>query len=245
MRVIAIVPARGGSKGIPRKNLVLLQGRPLIAHSIEHARRSASVQRVIVSSEDPEILAVAREWGAETPFVRPADLAEDHVLDLPVFDHALRFLKEKEGYEADLVVHLRPTAPYRRPEWIDDAVQRLAASPQADSIRSVSPPTQHPYRIFRIGADGYLDAIMEHEQARPYLLRRQELPPMYYYNCVIDVTRPSTVFTKRSMTGERILPYVMAADDAFDIDTPRDLAIARCRLEAPLQGGAEAAQGES
>jgi CMP-N,N'-diacetyllegionaminic acid synthase len=232
LKVVAIIPARGGSKGIPRKNLVPIKDKPLVAYSIEHALSASTVQRTIVSSEDPDILETARKWGAETPFVRPQDLAGDDVLDMPVFEHALRYLREKEGYEPDLVVHLRPTTPFRKPGWIDAAVNALAASPTADSVRSVSPPEQHPYRVFRIGADGFLDPIMKHEHPVPYLLRRQELPPMYYYNCVIDVTRPATIFNKQSMTGDRILPWIMSVDDAFDIDTPRDLAIARALLES-------------
>jgi CMP-N,N'-diacetyllegionaminic acid synthase len=235
MKVVAVIPARGGSVGIPRKNLVPIAGKPLIAHSIAHALAAATVQRVIVSSDDAEILAVAREHGAEVPFVRPRELAESHVLDLPVFEHALRFLEEQEGYVPDLVVHLRPTAPYRKPEWIDAAVDLLSGAPDADSVRSVSQPDQHPYRIFRIAPDGYLQAIMLHEHPIPYLLRRQDLPPMYHYNCVIDVTRPKTILEKGSMTGDRMLPYVMDPDDVIDIDKPRDLAIARFFMEQWLR----------
>lgn len=227
MQVLAIIPARGGSIGIPRKNLAVLRGQPLIAHSIAHALAARSVNRTLVSTDDEEIRRVAMECGAEAPFSRPAELAGDHVLDLPVFEHALRFLQEREGYQPDLVVHLRPTAPLRKAGWVDEAVRLLSDIPDADSLRSVSAPAAHPYRIFRIGPDGYLDPIMSHEHPLPFLLRRQELPPMYYYNCVIDVTRPSTVFGKHSMTGDRILPFVMDPNEVFDIDSVRDLEIAR------------------
>lgn len=227
MQVIAIIPARGGSKGIPRKNLVDVNGLPLVVHSIRHALRSESVDRVLVSTDDEEIRAMALAHGAEVPFLRPVEIAQDQTLDLPVFEHALRFLESTEGYHPDLVVHLRPTAPLRRPIWIDQAVGLLADHPEADSVRSVSPPDKHPYRIFRIAADGYLDPIMKHEHPVPYLLRRQDLPAMYYYNCVIDVTRPCTILEKQSMTGDRMLPFVMNADDAFDIDSPHDLEIVR------------------
>jgi len=227
MRILAIIPARGGSKGIPRKNLLDVNGLPLVAHSVRHALAADVIDRVVVSTDDEEIRAVAVAYGAEVPFLRPTEIAQDQTLDLPVFEHALRFLDDTEGYRPDLVVHLRPTAPVRRPEWIDQAVLLLANDPEADSVRSVSPPDKHPYRIFRIGSDGYLDSIMKHEHPVPYLLRRQELPAMYYYNCVIDVTRPRTIFGKRSMTGDRMLPFVMSADESFDIDSPRDLEIVR------------------
>ncbi|MCX6291576.1 MAG: acylneuraminate cytidylyltransferase family protein [Bacteroidetes bacterium] len=226
MNILAIIPARGGSKGIKRKNLVQINGKSLVGLSIQHALQSKLITRTIISSDDEEIIAEAVRYGAEAPFVRPKELAEDHVLDIPVFEHALKFLEEKEKYIPDYVVHLRPTAPYRKPEWIDEAIQLLMDHPEADSVRSVSEPDKHPYRIFRIDEKGFLDPIMKHEHPVPYLLRRQDLPKMYYYNCVIDVTKPSTIFDKHSMTGDKILPYIMNPDDVIDIDSPRDLKVA-------------------
>lgn len=223
MNILAIIPARGGSKGIKRKNLVEVKGKSLLQYSIEHALQSKLITRTIVSSEDEEILALAKKCGAETPFVRPQDLAEDHVLDIPVFEHALETLKKEEGYVADIIVHLRPTAPYRDPVWIDEAIKLLINTPDADSVRSVSEPEKHPYRMFSIDDGGYLDPIMKHEHDEPYLLRRQDLPSVYYYNCVIDVTRLSTIEDKKSMTGTKIFPYVMSPEDVIDIDTPSDL----------------------
>jgi len=231
LEILAIIPARGGSKGIKRKNLVPILGKPLVVHSIEHARASRCITRTIVSTEDDEIAEVARAAGAEVPFLRPADLAGDTVLDLPVFQHVLHELHQREGYTPDLIVHLRPTAPLRKNPWIDAAVALLSANPEADSVRSVSMPAQHPYRVFRIDSRGYLDPIMKHEHPTPYLLRRQELPHMYYYNCVIDVTRLSTIVDMQSMTGDKILPYIMDADEVIDVDTARDLAIARLLME--------------
>lgn len=166
--------------------------------------------------------------------MRPDALAGDTVLDLPVFQHVLRELLEREGYMPDIVVHLRPTAPFRKPGWIDSAVERLSANSEADSLRSVSMPAQHPYRVFRVGSNGYLDPIMKHEHPTPYLLRRQDLPDMYYYNCVIDVTRPSTIMNMNSMTGNKILPFIMNADEVIDVDSPRDLTIARLLMEGSL-----------
>jgi len=226
-RVLAIIPARGGSKGIPRKNLVDVGGKPLIAHSIAHALACPRIERVVVSTEDDEIAETARRFGAEVPFMRPVELAGDQVLDLPVFQHVARELAERERYTPELIVQLRPTAPHRKPEWITQAVDMLAAQPSAHSLRSVSLVSQHPYRVFEIDEGGLLAPVMGHRHPQPYVLRRQELPPMYYYNCVIDVTRPSTLFELASMTGDRILPYVMDPDDVIDIDTPRDLAVAR------------------
>ena len=231
MSVVAIIPARGGSKGIKRKNLVSLAGKPLVAHSIQHGLDAKLVDRVIVSTEDAEIAEASRAAGADVPFMRPMDLAGDQVLDWPVFEHALRWLDENEGYRPDIIVHLRPTAPVRKPGWIDEAVEQLRGRPDADAVRSVSAVEQHPWRVFKLEPDGMLDPLMKAEHPQPYLLRRQDLPPLYYYNCVIDVTRRSTILDKKSMTGDRLLGYVMDPNDVLDIDTPKDLAFARFVLE--------------
>ncbi len=129
MEVLAVVPARGGSKGIKRKNLVDFVGKPLVAYSIEHALACSSITRTIVSTDDEEIARVSGALGAEVPFMRPRELAEDHVLDLPVFIHALEFLAKKENYSPDIVVHLRPTTPYRKPEWITASLTSPAHRP--------------------------------------------------------------------------------------------------------------------
>lgn len=233
--VLAVIPARGGSKGIVRKNLALFHGEPLIVHSIRHALASSSIARTIVSTEDEEIARVAAEAGAEVPFLRPAELAEDHVLDHPVFAHVLDELQRREGYEPPIVVHLRPTTPHREVSWIDEAIARLRANSEADSLRSVSPPSQHPYRVFSVDDRGFLDPIMKHEHPEPYLLRRQDLPALYYYNCVIDVTRRRTIVELGSMTGSKILPFVMRPEDVIDIDSPSDLVVAEALFPADAE----------
>jgi len=230
MKIISLIPARGGSKGIKNKNLTEIEGKSLVGHSITHSLESKLIQRTFLSSDSDLIIAEGIKYGAEVPFVRPAELAEDHVLDIPVFEHLLAFLKEKENYIPDIVVHLRPTAPYRNPQWIDDAIQLLIDHPEADSVRSVSEPGQHPYRVFTLDEKGFLDPIMKAEHPQPYLLRRQDLPTMYFYNCVIDVTRTSTITEQHSMTGSKIYPYIMDANDVIDIDTPLDLEFARFYL---------------
>ena len=210
-------------------------GKPLLAYSIEHALQAASVNRVIVSTDDDEIARVAEAHGADVPFVRPAELAEDEILDWPVFKHALDWLRDHERYEPEIVVHLRPTAPLRRPEHIDECVTLLSRRAEADSVRSVSFPSQHPYRMFELDKDGFLVPLLQTEQGRPYLLRRQDWPDVYWYNCVIDVTRSRTILGLESMVGDRILPYVMNARYALDIDSPEDLVAAEAKLRAFLE----------
>jgi CMP-N,N'-diacetyllegionaminic acid synthase len=225
METVAIIIARGGSKGIPGKNLRTIGGISLVGWSVLHAKKSKLVNRVIINSDSDEILQEGAKYGAEV-FKRPNELALDDVLDWPVFDHCLNQLETKENYSPDFVVHLRPTAPYREGDWIDQSIELLMNNPDFDSIRSVSEPTQHPYRVFTIDDNNQLQPIMKHEHPEPYLLRRQDLPKMYFYNCVIDVTKPETIKEKKSMTGSKILPFVMDPKDVIDIDTFEDFKIA-------------------
>ena len=233
MKILTIIPARGGSKGIKLKNLSKINGKPLVAFSIEHSLASKLINRTIVSTDNEEIAKVSEEYGAEIPIFRSKELARDHILDLPVFEHMLTYLKEEENYEPEIVVHLRPTSPYRKAEWVDSAIKLLIENTSADSIRSVSEPSQHPYRVFEI-KNNYLFPLMHERHPEPYLLRRQDLPKMYYYNCVIDVTKPSTIFNKKSMTGDKMLPYIMKSEDSMDIDSPMDLEIAKFFLKGRL-----------
>jgi CMP-N-acetylneuraminic acid synthetase len=227
MKIVAIIPARGGSKGIPKKNLADINGKPLLSYSIKHALECELIDRVLVSTDSEEIAEMALKYGAEVPFMRPEELAQDHVLDHPVYEHAVDYLLEQEGYKADIIVHLRPTAPYRRQEWMRGSIQALIDQEEAHSVRSVSLVKQHPYRMFSLDEEGFLDPLMKDRHPEPYLLRRQDLPDMYYYNCVIDVTRYSTIKELKSMTGSRIWPYIMDEEEVIDVDTPIDLDIVR------------------
>jgi len=132
--ILALIPARGGSKGIPRKNIKVVAGKPLIAYSIEQALASRFITRTIVSTDDPEIAQVAREFGAKVPFMRPGEFAQDLSPDIDVFRHALKWLRDRDGYACDLVVHLRPTGPVRRVELIDQAIELILNDPEADSL---------------------------------------------------------------------------------------------------------------
>jgi len=230
VEVLAVIPARGGSKGIPRKNVVELLGRPLLWWSVRSALAAETVTRTVLSTDDAEVADVGREAGAEVPFLRPAELAGDDVLDLPVFEHVLTTLARDEGYRPDLVVHLRPTSPLRPPGLVDDGVRTLAADPAADSLRAVTIPANNPFKMWRI-VDGVLRPLVDSGIPEQYNQPRQALPPAYWQTGTLDVMRPATILELRSMTGRRILPMVIDPELAVDIDDPVSLALAedRCR----------------
>lgn len=224
--VLAIIPARGGSKGIPRKNIRNFAGYPLIAYSIAAGLQSELVTRVIVSTDDEEIACVAREFGAKTPFLRPAELAQDQSTDLPLFEQALQWLRENEGYVPDAVVQLRPTSPIRPVSLVDDAVRMLLDTPDADCVRGVVSAGQNPYKMWQIDPDsGRMSPLLKVEGiAEPYNAPRQALPAAYWQTGHIDAIRTRTILEKHSLTGDVILPLIIDSRYTVDIDTLSDWA---------------------
>ena len=223
--VLALIPARGGSKGIPRKNIRDFAGYPLLAWSIAAGLQAQTVTRVLVSTDDPQIAGVAREFGAEAPFLRPPQFAQDDSTDLPVFQHAMGWLEEQEGYRPDVVVQLRPTSPIRPRDLIDQAVQTLLAHPDADSVRGVVPAGQNPHKMWRLpeGEVGSMTNLLEVKGiAEPYNAPRQMLPPVYWQTGHIDAIRVDTIQSKGSMSGEKIYPLVIDARYTVDIDNLGD-----------------------
>lgn len=235
--ILALIPARGGSKGIPRKNIRSFAGYPLIAWSIAAAKQSSLVTRIIVSTDDEEIAAVAREWGAETPFLRPAELAQDQTTDLPVFEQALKWLEDVEAYRADVVVQLRPTSPIRPKSMLDNAIRILLDHPDADCVRGVVPAAQNPFKMWRFdGENRPLKQLLEVEGiAEPYNAPRQILPAAYWQTGHIDAIRVSSIVKKKSLTGDVIYPLVIDPKYTVDIDTLADWA----KYEAVIYNGLE------
>jgi len=230
--VLVLIPARGGSKSIPRKNIRLFAGYPLIAYSIAAGRTAETVTRVIVSTDDEEIATLARQYGAEVPFLRPAAFSQDETPDLPVFRHALEWLAEQEGYRPEIVVQLRPTSPLRRVWHIDQAVLRLIEQPGADAVRTVCVPFQNPFKMWRIGPDGLMQPLIQTEYREPYNMPRQALPEVYWQTGYVDAAWTDTILAKESMTGERILPLVIDPGEWIDIDSPDDWLHAESLLES-------------
>lgn len=222
VEVLAIVPARGGSKGIPGKNIKLLDGYPLISYSIAAGLRAQFVSRVIVSTDDEEIADIASSWGAEVPFLRPPELAQDDSPDLPVFQHALRWLSEHENYRPEIIVQLRPTSPLRPVDCVDRAVEALMENPLIDSVRAVVPSGQNPYKMWLLDETRAMKPLLAGASPEPYNMPRQMLPPTYWQTGHVDVARYATIMDKNSMSGETIRPLVLESAYTMDIDTDND-----------------------
>jgi N-acylneuraminate cytidylyltransferase len=235
MEVLALIPARGGSKSIPRKNIKPLAGHPLIAYSIAAGRQARLVTRTLVSTDDEEIAAVARQYGAETPFLRPAEFAQDATTDFPVFAHALSWLSEQEGYHPELVVQLRPTSPIRPPGMVDQALRLLMDDPQAESVRGVVPAGQNPFKMWRIEQGRMIPLLSVPGIAEPYNAPRQALPAAFWQTGHIDAIRARTILEKNSLSGEVILPLMIDPRYTIDIDTLADWRHAE-RLMGELPG---------
>lgn len=231
--VLALIPARGGSKSIPRKNIIDFAGYPLISYSIAAGLAAETVTRVIVSTDDEEISEISRQYGAETPFLRPDKYAQDHTPDFPVFRHALDWLRIEEDYTPDIVVQLRPTSPFRKVRHIDEAVYRLIGRPEADSVRTVCVPFQNPFKMWRINPDGYLSPIGVDlgYKDEPYNQPRQLLPTIYWQTGYVDAAWSDTILIKNSMTGDLILPLVIDPSEWVDIDSPDDWQRAEMMFE--------------
>jgi N-acylneuraminate cytidylyltransferase len=219
---VAIVPARAGSKSIPRKNIRPLDGIPLLAYSIEAGLKARLVDRVIVSTDDEEIAEVARAWGAEVPFLRPASLAGDATPDLPVFQHAIDWLETHAGGVPEIIVHLRPTSPLRPPDCVDGAIELLRRDETLDSVRGVVVPTQNPYKMWRLREDGTLTPLLDAAAPESYNRPRQELPQTYWQSGHIDAIRTRVIREQASMSGDRIAAMVIDGAYTCDIDIESD-----------------------
>jgi CMP-N-acetylneuraminic acid synthetase len=227
MRVLGLVPARGGSKGIPRKNVRPLAGKPLLAYTAEATRQSRSLDRVILSTEDDEIAALGRALGLEVPFRRPSELAADDTPGMAPVLHALTWLADVEGYRPDALMLLQPPSPLRRGRHIDEAMALLERE-SADSVLSVCAPDYHPYWM-KVVRDGRIVPFMS-EGARYH--SRQELPPVFRTNGAIYVARVDRLLEHQTFELERTLPYPMAREESVNIDDEFDWWLAEQLIRA-------------
>lgn len=219
MKLIAVIPARGGSKSVPMKNIRPLHGKPLLAYSVDYARACSLVERIVVSTDSHEIVAVARASGAEVPFMRPAEFATDAAQDYGVFRHALDALEARYGETIDMIALLRPTSPLRPKGLIERAMELMERYPDATSVRSVAVSSEHPYRQWKRNGP-YMEGVFP-EVHESYNLPRQALPETLFQTGDLELIRRETLLSG-SISGSRVLPLLIAHKEMIDIDTEQD-----------------------
>lgn len=231
-KVVGIIPARGGSKGVPKKNIKMIGGFPMIAYSIIAGQFVKNMDRCIVSTDSKEIADVARTYGAEVPFIRPAEFATDASSDIEFIRHAIDWFNENEGFIPEYWVLLRPTTPLREPEIIEKAIEKVINSSDATSLISIHEFAETPGKMFGMQG-GYLHGLCPMDPRPEYfMLPRQEFAPAYFGNGYVDVIKSSTVLNDNSCFGSRMLGY--ETPDTGEIDVPEDFKRVEYYLSANL-----------
>lgn len=220
-KIIAIIPARGGSKGIPGKNIIDLGGFPLLAYSVAAAKLSKNISRVIVSTDSHQIADIAKKYGAEVPFLRPEEFSSDSSPDADFVKHALNWLKKNENYQPDYLVHLRPTTPLRDPELVDRAIEKFINDASATALRSAHELKESPHKFFEM--DGEFFKGLFPKDARPdyHNMPRQVFRPAYHPNGYVDVIKAETVKNQNVIHGNKIMAFVTPF--VFELDALEDL----------------------
>lgn len=219
-KILAIIPARGGSKGVPRKNIRLLGGKPLIAWTIESAKKSKYLDRIIVSTEDKEIAEISKRYGAEV-IERPEELAKDDASSLSVLTHVVDFLEKNENYKPDIIVVLQPTSPMRKEQDIDNAIEKLIQT-NCDSVVSICEFEHSPYWAYKLNEDKIEYLI----KSKYNTVRRQDLPKIYRPNGAVYVTRRKILMGENKVLGKDTRATIMPLERSVDIDTELDFKFA-------------------
>ena len=221
--VIAIIPARSGSKGVPHKNIKPLAGIPLLAFSIAAAKKTESISRVIVSTDSESYAELSQEYGAEVPVLRPAEFSGDRSTDYEFVKHMLDWLKDNELYTPDYIVHLRPTTPLRDPKVVDESVFALMNNPEATSLRSAHEMSESSYKTFEI-ENSFLKAVGSGSFELDGLNNaRQGYPKTYSANGYVDVLKTSMILEKQILYGNRVMAFI--TQRAIEVDTPEDFEL--------------------
>ena len=218
MKTLVVIPARIGSKSVPKKNIKLLKNKPLINYTIEYALNSNLPDKIVVSTDSEEIANIARKAGAEVPFIRPKELAEDNVRDFPVAYHAITTIEKISSENYDYLVWLRPTSPFRPKNLIERCIEILNNNPDATSVRAVTPSSEHPYRQWT--KDGRFIVGFDAKE-EVYNWPRQELPQMYFQTGDIEVIRRETILSG-SISGNKVMPVLIDNEEYLDIDNESD-----------------------
>jgi CMP-N-acetylneuraminic acid synthetase len=231
MNILAVVPARSGSKGIVDKNIKLLNGRPLLFWIISNALKSKYITRIICSTDSNDYAKIAIDCGAEVPFLRPKDISTDSSIDIEVLTHAVNALNDKEGYIPDVILRLPPTSPFLSHVSIDSAIEKLLSTKNVDSVRAITKVDKHPFKMWKFDINKtfimpFIDAsIYGYKEA--FNMGRQNLPEIYIQTGGMEVLKYETLIKKGSMSGEIIMPFIIENKiEALDIDDQIDFDFA-------------------
>lgn len=229
MSIVAIIPARSGSKNVPGKNIKLLGGIPLFAYSILVAKMMPEVERVIVSTDSKEYATIANKFGAETPFIRPDEISGDKSSDLDFFLHALRWFKLIEGDIPDLLLHLRPTTPLRDPKILSKAVKQFLTNKNATSLRSGHLASESPFKWFLKDENGYFKGLLDDLTPERVNLPRQMFPTVYVPDGYIDIVRSSVILNDGSLHGNKMI--VFESPHCIEVDTLEDFKLLEYQVQ--------------
>ena len=234
-KILGVITARGGSKGIPGKNIKMLAGIPLIAYTINVAKESKLITHLIVSTDDEEIKDVSKKCGADVPFLRPEELAKDTAKHLPVMQHAVAFMEDKLGIVFDYAVSLQPTSPLRTVEDLDGTIQKLIDSGADSAVSIVEVTGRHPVQIKRLEGDKVLPYSVFEEEG----IRRQDLPVAYERSGAVYTMRRDLLMKDNKFYGDDVVGYIVPQDRSVDIDVPFDWLKAEYMLEDLKKKGYE------
>ena len=241
MKILGVITARGGSKGIPGKNIKLLAGKPLIVYTIEAAQKSGIFDRIILSTDDEAIADVCQKHGVEVPFMRPKELAEDSTPHLPVMQHAVQWMQDSAQYKADYVGILQPTAPLRVAKHLIEA-KELFEETKADSVVSMVEIPKHysPYWAVKVEERGMGTLLLSGEPIKNRIPRRQNLPPAYINNGIIYIFRADLLNSDApNFYGDNVAVYIMDEKFSVNIDEPRDWELVESRIKELKAEGVE------
>ena len=223
--IIALIPARGGSKRVKNKNIRHLMGKPLIAYSIEAALNSRGIDRVIVSTDSEEIAEIAIKYGAEVPFLRPSELSTSDSTEFEFHEHAITWLNNNESYVVDVIVNLYPTTPFRKAESITEALERFLSNKESDSLRSVRKCKEHPYKMW-VKNQNYLNRFISSGEASFQTLSYHLLPEIFIQNASIYIVKAEVIKQYKNTIGEKVLYYEMGNYESLDINYVEDFYFA-------------------
>lgn len=228
-KVLGIIPARGGSKSIPKKNIKKLNGKPLILYTIEQAKKSSLLDKIIVSTDSKEIASIVKNYNIEVPFLRPKELSKDDTGSVDVVLHALSVMEKKDNTKYDFIVLLQPTNPLRSSTLIDKAI-KIIKNNNIDSVVSiVDVGANHPHRMYSLNSKNYIKPFVEN--LKNQMMPRQKLPSIYIRSGDIYAIKKKTLIKKKSLIGDKTYGLVVDANETINIDEKIDLDLASLKLK--------------